>query len=346
MYRTGYQMRSIKMSNPSLGPERSDSFEIGSDYQPVDNLKLSGSGYYSQVYDYMGCLTNGYATPEAAEQLGDIFSFLNISLKGLSPDFCRRYLGIPDSEPVIRTIRQLAKRCHVEVATPIIESENDHELDQMADILADINPETPWHAFRLLPTHKMTGQKYPSITGLNDKLEALRKRLPHIYFHNFIGSEWVDTHCPDCGATVITRFSLGCGGDKLDQYLANGDCCPSCGRRLYMSVSSWVTSVPGSSVKVDRTRTGTLYFLANSTERICRTLAPMFGTTSRAMSCISRVAAISKCRRDFMVWRSRRTSRSWIWRRSSRRWTMMARAPASSARAAAATGSGCMPSLA
>jgi len=180
----------------------------------------------------MGCLTNGYTTPEAAEQLGDIFSFLNISLKGLSPDFCRRYLGIPDSEPVIRTIRQLAKRCHVEVATPVIESENDHELDQMADILADINPEIPWHAFRLLPTHKMTGQKYPNITALNDKLEALRKRLPHIYFHNFIGSEWVDTHCPDCGAVVITRFSLGCGGDKLDQYLADGDRCPSCGRRL------------------------------------------------------------------------------------------------------------------
>jgi iron complex outermembrane recepter protein len=60
MYRTGYQMKSIKMSNPSLGPERSDSFEIGSDYQPVDNLKLSGSGYYSQVYDYMGTVTVGY----------------------------------------------------------------------------------------------------------------------------------------------------------------------------------------------------------------------------------------------------------------------------------------------
>lgn len=180
----------------------------------------------------MGCLTNGYTTPEAAEQLGDVFSFLNISLKGLSADFCRSYLGIPNSEPVIRTIRQLAKRCHVEVATPVIESENDHELDQMADILSDINPEIPWHAFRLLPTHKMTGQKYPSITALNDKLEALRKRMPHIYFHNFIGSEWVDTHCPGCGAVVITRFSLGCGGDKLDQYLADGDRCPNCGRRL------------------------------------------------------------------------------------------------------------------
>lgn len=182
----------------------------------------------------MGCLSNGYATPEAAELLGDIFSFVNVSLKGLSSAFCSRYLGIPDSAPVIRTIRQLAARCHVEVTTPVIESENDAELDQMADIVADINPEMPWHVFRLLPTHKMSEEKYPSITNLNAKLEGLRKRLPHIYFHNFIGSEWVDTRCPDCGATVITRFSLGCGGDKLDTFLGDGDRCPNCGRRLNM----------------------------------------------------------------------------------------------------------------
>lgn len=39
--------------------------------------------------------------------------------------------------------------------------------------------------------------------------------------------------------------------------------------------SSCVTSVPGSLLNVERTRTGTLYFLANSTERICSTFAPM-----------------------------------------------------------------------
>lgn len=60
MYRTGMMMGAIKVSNPYLGPERSDSFEIGSDYQPADNLKFSGSGYYSQVYDYMGTVTVGY----------------------------------------------------------------------------------------------------------------------------------------------------------------------------------------------------------------------------------------------------------------------------------------------
>jgi pyruvate formate lyase activating enzyme len=180
----------------------------------------------------MGCLTNGYGTPEAVELLGEIFSFVNVSLKGLSPDFCASYLGIPDSGPVVRAIRQLAGHCHVEVTTPVIESVNDQELPAMADILADIGPETPWHVFRLLPTYKMSKEHYPSIDALNAKLEDLRTRLPHIYFHNFIGSEWVDTHCPACGATVITRHSLGCGGDKLDQFLANGDKCPDCGRRL------------------------------------------------------------------------------------------------------------------
>ena len=47
-----------------------------------------------------------------------------------------------------------------------------------------------------------------------------------------------------------------------------------------MRLSSLVTMVPGSSLKVERTCTATLYFLANSTERICRTLAPMLAISS------------------------------------------------------------------
>jgi pyruvate-formate lyase-activating enzyme len=182
----------------------------------------------------MGCLTNGYATPEATALLGDIFSFVNISLKGLSPAFCERYLGIGHSQPVIDSIRRLSAHQHVEVTTPVIEGENDQELDAMADILADIHPETPWHIFRLLPTHKMSKEDYPSIDALSSRLDGLRKRLPNIYFHNFIGSQWVDTRCPGCGALLISRFSLGCGGDKLDTYHAHGAACQECGRPIHM----------------------------------------------------------------------------------------------------------------
>lgn len=182
----------------------------------------------------MGCLTNGYATPEATSLLGEVFSFFNVSLKGLSPEFCGRYLGIHDSRPVIRAIRQLSAQAHVEVTTPVIEGENDKELDQMADILADIQPETPWHIFRLLPSHKMSQEHYPSIAALSARLDALRTRLPNLYFHNFVGSQWVDTRCPSCGALLIARFSLGCGGDKLDAYYARGAVCQQCGRPIHM----------------------------------------------------------------------------------------------------------------
>ena len=47
-----------------------------------------------------------------------------------------------------------------------------------------------------------------------------------------------------------------------------------------MSGSSSQQSVPGSSVKDDFTQSGTLYFMANSTERICSTFAPALASSS------------------------------------------------------------------
>lgn len=189
----------------------------------------------------MGCLTNGYATEGATELLADIFSFFNVSLKGLSPDFCRKYLGTRDSEPVVRFIRRLARDRHVEVTTPVIESGNDQELDRMADILADIDPEIPWHVFRLLPEHKMNGANYQNVAAINAGLEHSRQRLPYLYLHNFIGSEWVNTVCPACGETVIERFSMGCGGDKLSANRCRENACPGCGRsiRLWGGAVAW-----------------------------------------------------------------------------------------------------------
>jgi len=180
----------------------------------------------------MGCLTNAYTTEATTELLASIFSFMNISLKGLSPDFCRHYLGIHDSKPILRNIKRLAAITHVEVTTPIIESVNDHEIDEMAAFLAAIDQEIPWHVFRLLPEYKMKEDVYPSIESVNLILEKHRRVLPYIYFHNFIGSEWVNTLCPKCRAIVIERFSLGCGGDKMGSYHCQDNTCPSCGYKI------------------------------------------------------------------------------------------------------------------
>jgi pyruvate-formate lyase-activating enzyme len=180
----------------------------------------------------MGCLTNAYTTEESTELLASIFSFFNIGLKGLSPSFNREHIGIPGVEPILRNIRRLAATAHVEVTTPIIESINDGELEEMAQFLADVDPEIPWHVFRLLPEDEMKETRYPNIEKIAAALDSVRSMLPYVYFHNFVGSEWVNTVCPECGALVIERFSLGCGGDKLKAFKCVERKCPECGREI------------------------------------------------------------------------------------------------------------------
>jgi pyruvate formate lyase activating enzyme len=180
----------------------------------------------------MGCLTNGYTTPEATELLASIFSFFNISLKGLSEAFNREYIGIPSVEPILRTIRMLSGTRHVEVTTPVIQGANDHELDEIAAFIHMVDPAIPWHVLRLLPEDEMKNARYPDIVQINEALNSARRRLPYIYFHNFVGSDWVNTACPKCGANVIERFSLGCGGDKLQRLNYVDGQCPACGGEI------------------------------------------------------------------------------------------------------------------
>ncbi|MBP2649412.1 MAG: molybdenum cofactor biosynthesis protein [Firmicutes bacterium] len=182
----------------------------------------------------MGCLTNAYTTEYGTELLAKIFSFVNISLKGLSSEFCREYLGVTESRPILQNIEQLAKSVHVEITTPVIQGGNDGEIDEMAKFLAGVDKNIPWHVFRLLPEYKMKEVEYPNIEHINASLDESRRLLPYVYFHNFVGSDWVNTSCPKCGAIVIKRFSLGCGGDKLESYNCQGNACPDCGYIIHI----------------------------------------------------------------------------------------------------------------
>ncbi|QEM68967.1 radical SAM protein [Geobacter sp. FeAm09] len=180
----------------------------------------------------LGCLTNGYTTPEATELLATIFTFFNISLKGLADDFNRSHIGIPSVDPILRTITRLAGTHHVEVTTPVIQGANDHELDDIARFIAAVDPEIPWHVLRLLPEDEMKDAVYPDIVRINETLHTARRHLPYVYFHNFVGSDWVNTLCPECAAPAMERFSLGCGGDQLQRFSCPDGNCPSCGHTI------------------------------------------------------------------------------------------------------------------
>ncbi|WP_428565313.1 MAG: TonB-dependent receptor [Solidesulfovibrio sp. DCME] len=57
MYRSGKMKGGSKISNPSLGPEKLDSYEVGADYEPLGNLRFSGSGYFSVGRDFQSYVT-------------------------------------------------------------------------------------------------------------------------------------------------------------------------------------------------------------------------------------------------------------------------------------------------
>lgn len=180
----------------------------------------------------MGCLTNAYMTEDAAKTIGEIFSFINVSLKGMSPAFYREYIGIKNGDPILRNIRDLARTNHIEVTVPVIQTVNDHELDEIASFLAAIDADVPLHVFRLLPEYRMKDCEYPSIDRISAALGFVREKLHYVYFHNFVGSDWVNTICPDCGAKVIERLSLGCGGDRLSTFSCWDNRCQGCGREI------------------------------------------------------------------------------------------------------------------
>lgn len=180
----------------------------------------------------VGCLSNGYMTKEAAQIMAEYISFINISLKSLSNDFYNTYAGVNDITPILRNIEFFAKSIHVEITTPIVQTVNDQEIDEIARYIKKVDANIPWHVFRLLPERNMNNAQYPDIDNINKVLKKARQSLPYIYFSNFVGSEWVSTVCPSCGEDLIERITLGACGGKLLNYQVKEGFCPNCGEKI------------------------------------------------------------------------------------------------------------------
>jgi AmmeMemoRadiSam system radical SAM enzyme len=178
----------------------------------------------------IGCLTNGYQTPQTAQQLADACDFINVSLKAFDDRFYQAYVDVESVSPVLRNIEFFHGRTHLEVTTPIIAGLNDDHIGAMAEWLGGIDTDMPWHVFRLLPEYKMADRNYPDIRLLERKLQEARLFLNHIYFGNFAGSHWLSTRCPSCGRLLIERIGMGGCGVKPVLFDLDGGACPDCGR--------------------------------------------------------------------------------------------------------------------
>jgi pyruvate formate lyase activating enzyme len=174
-------------------------------------------------------VTNGYVTEEALEEAKGWLHAANVDLKSFSEDFYRRFCGA-SLQPVLDTIRRMWEAgIWVEVTTLVIPGRNDSEAELcwIAEFLAGISPDIPWHVSRFVPAYKVWDIPPTPVNTLRKAREiGLSAGLHFVYMGNVPG-EGEDTFCPSCGKVLIKRY----GFYVLKKDLQEGHC-PHCGAAI------------------------------------------------------------------------------------------------------------------
>ena len=174
-----------------------------------------------------GLVSNGYATPEVLEFIRPYVDLCNVDLKSFNPENYHRLGG--KLEVVLDTIRRLRQLdVWVEVVTLVVPGFNDgaEELTQIAEFVAGVSPDIPWHVTAFHPSYKMTDRgRTPAETLARACELGEAAGLRYVYAGNLPGGvkEREHTCCHACGARLITRF-----GFNVRQNRMAGSSCPDC----------------------------------------------------------------------------------------------------------------------
>lgn len=168
-------------------------------------------------------VTNGYL---GASCLADVAPFLdaaNVDIKSFSESFYARICG-GKLHVVLDTVRSMKdKHIWVEITTLLIPGKNDsdEELKDIAQFIASVDCEMPWHVTGFRPAYKMIDVPPTSVAAL---LRAQRigraAGLKHVYVGNRPEKGGEDTLCPSCGAVVISRQM----GMVQEMHITDGRC--------------------------------------------------------------------------------------------------------------------------
>ena len=174
-------------------------------------------------------VTNGYMTPEAIKGM-DFIDASRIDLKAFTDKFYKEVCGGAYLEPVLKSIKLLHRKMHVEVITLLIPTLNDSddEIRALSDWVAQLDRDVPLHFTGYYPANKMTIRPTPVETLERARKIALDAGLNYVYTGNRPGDEGENTYCPKCREKVIRRWGM----EFLESRLKEGNKCPECGFSL------------------------------------------------------------------------------------------------------------------
>jgi pyruvate formate lyase activating enzyme len=176
-------------------------------------------------------VSNGNGTPEVIEYLRPWVDLYKVDLKGFNDKQYRKLGGV--LETVKDTIRRLvALDFWLEVVTLVVPgfNDSDRELTEIAQFLARVSADIPWHVTAFHPDYKMGDRDFTTADTLLRAATAGREAgLRYIYAGNLPGcvGAYEDTCCPACRAPVIER-----SGYRIRAVHLEDGCCAACGASI------------------------------------------------------------------------------------------------------------------
>ncbi len=178
-----------------------------------------------------GYVSNGHGTPEVIDYVSPWVDLFKIDLKTFSEKNYRRLGG--NLNAVLETIRMVHEAgMWTEIVTLTIPGYNDsdEELSQIAEFIASVSVDIPWHVTGFHPDYKMTDRgATPVSTLIRARTHGLEAGLKFVYSGNRPGQveNTENTYCPQCRETLVERV----GFRVLSNRLTNG-ACPQCGESI------------------------------------------------------------------------------------------------------------------
>jgi len=180
-------------------------------------------------------VSNGFDTPDTVAMMDDFLDCITVDFKGSAETgFVRKYIGIPDAQPIFQTIQEIRDRgkTHIEITDLIVPEIGDNldEARKLSRWLYDnLGPDVPIHFLRFHPDYKLMHLPSTPVKTLEEHCRVAREEgLRYVYVGNVTGHPWEHTYCPECKNIAIKRYGFDITGWNLD----DKNRCINCGYQL------------------------------------------------------------------------------------------------------------------
>ncbi|MGB9847848.1 MAG: AmmeMemoRadiSam system radical SAM enzyme [Minisyncoccia bacterium] len=177
-------------------------------------------------------VSNGYQSKETIKAIAPYLDAINIDLKSFDDKFYQKICGAK-LEPVLENIKKFHQlKVWVEITTLIIPQENDSEkeLEAIADFIAKIDIDIPWHISRFFPAYQMSNYPPTDLSTLQTAYKiGKNKKLNFVYLGNVNEEGFENTYCPNCQTLLIKRSGYEI---EIQPDFQNGRCL-KCGNKIH-----------------------------------------------------------------------------------------------------------------